>query len=150
MGGIQPWHIILVVVVFLLLFGGKKLPDAARGLGRSLRILKSEVSAMHEDDAKPSTEGTAGPITPSQIAPAALNSPPIAQPTVQVPGAAPVAAPVIATPVSNGSSPANAFPAPHASNTVTPGGFSAPAVPPTMPVPVINVPNAPANGQQNH
>jgi sec-independent protein translocase protein TatA len=48
MGAIQPWHIILIVVVFLLLFGGKKLPDAARGLGRSLRILKSEVGAMHD------------------------------------------------------------------------------------------------------
>ncbi len=93
MGGIQPWHIILVVVVFLLLFGGKKLPDAARGLGRSLRILKSEVGAMHEEDGKPKpateTENTAAVATPpSQIAPA-----PLYQPTVQVPGAAPVAAP---------------------------------------------------------
>ena len=35
----------------MLIFGAKKLPEAARGLGRSMRILKSEVSAMHEDDA---------------------------------------------------------------------------------------------------
>ena len=40
------------VLGFILLFGAKKLPEAARGVGRSLRILKSEVSAMHEDDEK--------------------------------------------------------------------------------------------------
>lgn len=49
MGAIQPWHIILVVLVFVILFGSKKLPDAARGLGRSLRIFKSEVSEMTSD-----------------------------------------------------------------------------------------------------
>ena len=130
MGGIQPWHIILVVVVFLLLFGGKKLPDAARGLGRSLRILKSEVGAMHEDDAKPKDAGeteasAAVPTSVSQIAPAPLNGATIAQPTVQVPGAAPVAAPVVNPQVA-------AQPAPI-------------VVPVTVPAPVINVP---MNGQQ--
>ncbi|WP_329455121.1 Sec-independent protein translocase subunit TatA [Streptomyces sp. NBC_01497] len=50
--GLEPWHVILVVVVVALLFGSKKLPDAARGLGRSMRIFKSEVKAMKsmEDD----------------------------------------------------------------------------------------------------
>lgn len=107
MGGIQPWHIILVVVVFILLFGGKKLPDAARGLGRSLRILKSEVGAMHEDDGKPKTASETDatalvPSAPTQISPTPLTPTvvaPVAAPTVQVPGAAPVAAPV---PVLNG------------------------------------------------
>jgi sec-independent protein translocase protein TatA len=42
-------EILLILVVVLLLFGAKRLPDAARGLGRSLRIFKSEVSAMGED-----------------------------------------------------------------------------------------------------
>lgn len=49
MGAIQPWHIILVLLVFLILFGSKKLPDAARGLGRSMRIFKSEVKEMQND-----------------------------------------------------------------------------------------------------
>ena len=49
MGAIQPWHIIIVVIVFLVLFGSKKLPDAARGLGRSMRIFKSEVKEMQND-----------------------------------------------------------------------------------------------------
>ena len=46
----SPWKILIVAVVLIVLFGSKKLPDAARSLGRSMRILKSEVSALHEDE----------------------------------------------------------------------------------------------------
>lgn len=49
MGGLSPWHILIVLLVVLLLFGSKKLPDAARGVGRSLRIFKSEVKEMSND-----------------------------------------------------------------------------------------------------
>ncbi|MBD1319663.1 Sec-independent protein translocase subunit TatA [Streptomyces sp. SID6673] len=49
MGAVQPWHIVVVAIVFLVLFGSSKLPAAARGLGSSLRILKSEVNEMHDD-----------------------------------------------------------------------------------------------------
>jgi sec-independent protein translocase protein TatA len=68
------WHWVLVAAAFILLFGAKKLPDAARGLGRSLRILKSEVSAMHDDDDKSDkvpaeTDASAAVATPvNQIA----------------------------------------------------------------------------------
>jgi len=37
-----PWEIALILVVILLLFGGRKLPEMARGLGRGLRIFKDE------------------------------------------------------------------------------------------------------------
>ena len=50
MGGLQPWHWIIVIAVFVLLFGAKKLPDAARSLGQSMRIFKSEVKGMRNDD----------------------------------------------------------------------------------------------------
>jgi sec-independent protein translocase protein TatA len=50
MNALQPWHIVLVVLVFLILFGSRKLPDAARGLGRSMRIFKSEISEMNNDE----------------------------------------------------------------------------------------------------
>lgn len=54
-------HLLIVLLVILVLFGGKKLPDAARGLGRSMRIFKSEVKQMRDDDdepvAKPPLEG---------------------------------------------------------------------------------------------
>lgn len=43
-------HLLIVLLVVLVLFGGKKLPDAARGLGRSMRIFKSEIKQMHDDD----------------------------------------------------------------------------------------------------
>jgi sec-independent protein translocase protein TatA len=47
----SPWKILIVAVVIIVLFGSRKLPDAARSLGRSMRILKSEVQGMHDDDA---------------------------------------------------------------------------------------------------
>lgn len=50
MGVLKPWHIIVLVVVLILLFGAKRLPDAARGLGRSLRILKAETKNLSDDD----------------------------------------------------------------------------------------------------
>jgi sec-independent protein translocase protein TatA len=46
----SPWKVLIVAIVVLVLFGSKKLPDAARSLGRSMRILKSEVSKIHDDD----------------------------------------------------------------------------------------------------
>ncbi|GAA4977315.1 Sec-independent protein translocase subunit TatA [Yinghuangia aomiensis] len=60
-GRLGPTEIILILVIVVLLFGAKKLPDTARALGRSMRILKSEAKAMKTDDAaagdaaKPST-----------------------------------------------------------------------------------------------
>ncbi|MFD8816273.1 Sec-independent protein translocase subunit TatA [Streptomyces sp. NPDC059627] len=47
--GLEPWHLLLVAIVIILLFGSKKLPEAARGLGKSMRILKSEAKAMKDD-----------------------------------------------------------------------------------------------------
>ncbi|MEU3509908.1 Sec-independent protein translocase subunit TatA [Streptomyces longwoodensis] len=52
-------EIILILVVIILLFGAKKLPDMARSLGKSARILKSEAKAMKEDG-----NGTATPAGP--------------------------------------------------------------------------------------
>ncbi|BAL90569.1 putative sec-independent protein translocase TatA [Actinoplanes missouriensis 431] len=50
MGALKPWHIIVLVVVLVLLFGAKRLPDAARSLGRSLRIIKAETKGLVDDD----------------------------------------------------------------------------------------------------
>lgn len=87
MGSLSWWHWLLIIAAFILLFGAKKLPDAARGLGRSLRILKSEVAAMHEDGGKPAqpaeTNASAAVATPaSQLAPSA---PPVAAPAPETP-----------------------------------------------------------------
>ncbi|MCH0565490.1 MULTISPECIES: Sec-independent protein translocase subunit TatA [unclassified Streptomyces] len=52
-------EIILILVVIVLLFGAKKLPDMARSLGKSARILKSEAKAMKDDG----SSGTSAPST---------------------------------------------------------------------------------------
>jgi sec-independent protein translocase protein TatA len=46
----SPWKIAIIAIVIIVLFGSKKLPDAARSLGKSMRILKTEVQGLHEDD----------------------------------------------------------------------------------------------------
>jgi sec-independent protein translocase protein TatA len=50
------WLILLLIV--LLLFGARRLPDMARGLGRSLRIFKAETKGLMNDDAAPSDAST--------------------------------------------------------------------------------------------
>jgi sec-independent protein translocase protein TatA len=82
----SPWKILIVAVVLIVLFGSKKLPVAARSLGRSMRILKSEVSGLHDDDdeaeqmaaATATVPPTAQPIAPQQIAAAAAAPAPVA------------------------------------------------------------------------
>jgi sec-independent protein translocase protein TatA len=44
--------IIVLLILALLLFGAKRLPDSARSLGRSMRIFKSEIKAMEVEDKK--------------------------------------------------------------------------------------------------
>ncbi|WP_006245287.1 Sec-independent protein translocase subunit TatA [Mycolicibacterium tusciae] len=82
MGSLQPWHWLIVIAVFVLLFGAKKLPDAARSLGKSMRIFKSEIKEM-QSDAKPDTP-SATPIASeradSPAAPAPETAPPDQRP----------------------------------------------------------------------
>jgi sec-independent protein translocase protein TatA len=66
LGGLQPWHWLIVIAVFVLLFGAKKLPDAARSLGKSMRIFKSEIKEM-QSDSKPETEKPATPIASERV-----------------------------------------------------------------------------------
>lgn len=51
MGGFSPWHLLVIALVALVLFfGWKQLPDMARSLGRSLRVFKTEIKGMSDDD----------------------------------------------------------------------------------------------------
>jgi sec-independent protein translocase protein TatA len=50
-------EIIVLLVVVLVLFGAKRLPDSARSLGRSMRIFKSEMKEMKADDKSANEEG---------------------------------------------------------------------------------------------
>jgi sec-independent protein translocase protein TatA len=51
MGELRPWHIAVLAVVVILLFGSRRLPDAARALGRSMRILKAETKDLVGENA---------------------------------------------------------------------------------------------------
>ncbi|BCL17200.1 Sec-independent protein translocase subunit TatA [Micromonospora sagamiensis] len=101
MGALRPWHIAVLVVVLILLFGAKRLPDAARSLGRSLRIIKAETKSLHEDDRdlaeKADAQAGYQPLPPqaAQQAPYAQpQQPPYANQPYQAPQQ-PVAPPVV-------------------------------------------------------
>lgn len=48
-GGLGPWEIVLILLVILLLFGGRKLPELAKGLGKGLRLFKKEVRGVKDE-----------------------------------------------------------------------------------------------------
>ena len=72
MGAMSWWHWVIVLVVLVILFGSKKLPDAARGLGQSLRIFKSEVQEMQKDG--DSSASKAEPEAPRELPASSGNS----------------------------------------------------------------------------
>ncbi|GAA4833429.1 hypothetical protein GCM10023221_07340 [Luteimicrobium xylanilyticum] len=79
----KPWHVIVLLVVVLLLFGARRLPDLAKSVGQSMKIFKNEVKDLADDSdaAKPqapaqpavlppAAQAPAQPATPAQPAPA--------------------------------------------------------------------------------
>jgi sec-independent protein translocase protein TatA len=64
----QPWHIIVVLVVALLLFGGKKLPELGKGLGEGFKGFKDGLKGINDEtNTKSSTSNpveTAQAVTP--------------------------------------------------------------------------------------
>ncbi|MEJ8281064.1 Sec-independent protein translocase subunit TatA [Pseudonocardia spirodelae] len=69
MGALSPTHWLIVLVVLVLLFGAKKLPEMARSVGRSSRILKSEMRGLRDDDER------AGEIESGRRADSGLHEP---------------------------------------------------------------------------
>lgn len=70
----SPWKIAIIAILIIVLFGSRKLPGAARALGQSMRILKTEVQGLHEDD--PAAPATAAVyVPPAQVeAPAQIQT----------------------------------------------------------------------------
>jgi sec-independent protein translocase protein TatA len=68
------WELVLVLVVLVVLFGSRKLPDAARSLGRSLRIFKAETKGLRHDDDTPAIEAPPSDVTQPPAAPPAGQS----------------------------------------------------------------------------
>lgn len=74
---IKPWHIVVLVIVIVLLFGAKRLPDLAKSVGQSLKIFKNEVKDLTGDDKDTSVTPGQPPVAPTQPAPTAQ---PVQQP----------------------------------------------------------------------
>jgi sec-independent protein translocase protein TatA len=69
-----PLEIIAIVLVILLLFGYKKLPDASRSLGRSLRIFKGEMKGMKDDDVRTKDAAQTTPVRGEIVAPGTVSA----------------------------------------------------------------------------
>ena len=69
MPNLGPTELILILLVVLLLFGAKRLPDTARSLGRSMRILKAETKGLRDDDAPGETTVRAEQLPPPAAQP---------------------------------------------------------------------------------
>ena len=89
---LEGWHIVIIVVLAILLFGAPKLPGLARSVGQSLRIFKSEVRQLKDEDtpARPATDPVTGAVIPP--APGASAPAPV-PPAPSVPAAPAPAAP---------------------------------------------------------
>ena len=111
----QPLHWIFLVILAGLLFGGyKKLPEMARSAGRSMRVFKTELKGLEDDDqaratasqaiAHPESAGFAPPVAVAQPVPFA---PAVgaAQPTASPEAVVPLPAPAVAAPVAAGPAP---------------------------------------------
>ncbi|MGH3294841.1 MAG: Sec-independent protein translocase subunit TatA, partial [Trebonia sp.] len=65
------WKVLIIAALLIVFFGARKLPVAARSLGKSMRILKKEVTGLHNDDDDDET----APSPAVQAAPAQLQAP---------------------------------------------------------------------------
>ncbi|KAA2252696.1 twin-arginine translocase TatA/TatE family subunit [Solihabitans fulvus] len=79
MGGLSPVHWLIVLVVVLILFGAKRLPDAARGVGRSLRIFKSEMGADQAENKDAQAPAPRPAEPPAVEAPRPVQAAPLVQ-----------------------------------------------------------------------
>jgi sec-independent protein translocase protein TatA len=59
LNNLNGWHLVIILAVILLLFGAPKLPQLARSLGQSMRIFKTEVKTMKDEDAADANGSTA-------------------------------------------------------------------------------------------
>ncbi len=85
MNALQPWHLIILVLVVVLLFGAKRLPDAARSIGKSMKIFKAETKDMRESgqtsDSATTTQAASPVAEPdTRQLPPSTTTPPAAAP----------------------------------------------------------------------
>jgi sec-independent protein translocase protein TatA len=100
----EPWVWAIILLLAVLLFGSKRLPDAARGIGRSLRIFKAETKGLLTDDERPAAATAPQQIAAPAPAPAPVQPAAPVAPQAAAPAPAPVETPV-AVPVTGADQP---------------------------------------------
>ena len=79
-GLFAPWHIIILVIVLVLLFGAARLPRAAQSLGDSMRIFRKSVQGLNPDDSDSAANPTGTSTFTAPPPPAVTAAPPAAAP----------------------------------------------------------------------
>src|SRR5205085_9034296 len=74
-GALQPWHLIVILVIVLIVFGPGKLPDLGQSLGRGIREFKSSVRGDDPDEQPKSTAATTTTEPPKSTAPSTTTTP---------------------------------------------------------------------------
>ena len=116
--GLGPPELIIIAIVILALFGYKKLPDAARAIGRSARILKAETKGLRDDPAPRDLESKAEAQYVRETPPPAAPPPATPPPAAASPTPAPAPTPTVSPPPSPSATPAQpAAPVPPQSET---------------------------------
>lgn len=64
MAGLTGWHLVIILVIVLLLFGATRLPALARSIGQSVKVFKTEV----KPEAKPGDDTTSAPVDSTESA----------------------------------------------------------------------------------
>ena len=83
MPNLGPMEIMLILLVLVLLFGAKKLPELARGSGRALRIFKAETKGLMDDDDDSTKTEEQRAIEAQRAADTTRYSQPVSHPTSQ-------------------------------------------------------------------
>ncbi len=82
MGALEPWHLVIILFVVMLLFGAKRLPGLAHSLGSSVRELKKGFNGDEEPEAK---REASQPVVQASVAPNPAASETSAQPPTPPP-----------------------------------------------------------------
>jgi sec-independent protein translocase protein TatA len=70
---LTPGHLAIIAILVIVMFGAKRLPDAARSLGKSLRIFKSEVRELQSDNKPEASATPAQPVHSERVEPPAAD-----------------------------------------------------------------------------
>jgi sec-independent protein translocase protein TatA len=62
MGALEPWHLILILAIVLIIFGPGKLPDIGKAMGKTIREFRQASSAVTMDDLQDKTKSTQGQV----------------------------------------------------------------------------------------